>query len=445
MDKEIRPSYEGLRWKYGIGNRSPYFHYPIRNKEDSIMNQFKTIAFKDGSTSLDVRVSVEDGTIWLSAKEMAKLFNIGVSTVRRYIVLTHSNNNDFDVEKKPKMNFSCTYLTNSKPLTLYNEDVILGLANKYKYNKIDLLNTFINNQKKQKENGSNNRINNQCIIYDNGEIKIDVNVSPEEETVWLTQAQIALLFDTTQQNVSLHIKNIIEEGELFDDSVHKDYLYTASDGKQYLTSIYNLDLILAVGYRVKGQRAIEFRKWATNVLKQYLINGYAINDPRVSTYNDIILNIEKETIRLRHDVDLLEQKLDFGIIEAKVFYAGQTFDAYEYLCSIVRKATKNIRIIDPFIDDKVLVILTKTQNVERFIYTTNPGPMRRKDIRSFKTQYGHLEIKYIKKFHDRFIIIDDAECYSIGTSINGVGLKTFAIIQLKNEYIIHNLIDLVSK
>ena len=99
------------------------------------MNQFKTVAFKDGSISLDVRVSVEDGTIWLSVKEMAKLFNIGVSTVRRYIELTHINLDNMGMEKKPKMVFSCTFLTNSKPITLYNEEVILGLADKYKYSK----------------------------------------------------------------------------------------------------------------------------------------------------------------------------------------------------------------------------------------------------------------------------------------------------------------------
>ena len=124
---------------------------------------------------------------------------------------------------------------------------------------------------------SQNNENNDVIIYDNGSVSIDVRVSPEEETVWLTQDQIAKLFDVTRQNVSLHIKSILEEGELY-DSVRKKYLHTASDGKKYSTTFYNLDMVLSVGYRVKSKRAAEFRIWANSVLRKYLLKGYTVDE-----------------------------------------------------------------------------------------------------------------------------------------------------------------------
>lgn len=403
------------------------------------MINLKTVAFKDGTVSLDVRVSVEDGTIWLSTAEMAKLFMRNESTVRRHIKATYN-------ELSEQVRSGCaknarTLCKDGKyyNIPIYNEQIIKAVAERLNSDKYNELLNYLKNSTGKSENKDN------LIIYNNGSISLDVTISPEEDTVWLSQAQIALLFETTQQNVSLHIKNILEEGELYYDSVHKDFLYTASDDKQYFTSFYNLDLILAVGYRIKGKRAIEFRKWVSSVLKKYLIKGYAINESRAESYSEIILNIEKETLKLRREFESLKQDLTNGLAKEKIFYDGQIFDAHEHLCSIVRQANKNIRIIDPFLNDKALDILSKSRNVERYVYLTNPSLLSKKDIKSFKNQYGHLEVKYIKKFHDRFIIIDDKDCYSIGTSINGAGLKTFTVIKLEDEYIIRSIIELVER
>ncbi len=131
----------------------------------------------------------------------------------------------------------------------------------------------MNNQEKKYE----------LIKFEDGEFSLDVNVSPEEETVWLTQKDMALLFNVSIDNISLHIKNIINDGEL-DQSVFEESSITASDGKKYKTKIYNLDMIISVGYRVKSRRGIIFRKWANSVLKQYLLNGYAINTERIILY-----------------------------------------------------------------------------------------------------------------------------------------------------------------
>lgn len=119
-----------------------------------------------------------------------------------------------------------------------------------------------------------------------GEVSLIVNV--EEDTVWLSQSQMAALFDTSKQNVSLHINNCFHEGELTKKSVVKESLTTAADGKKYRTNAYNLDVIISVGYRVKSQRGVEFRRWATDVLKQYLIEGYAQNDQRLTQLGRVI-------------------------------------------------------------------------------------------------------------------------------------------------------------
>ena len=129
------------------------------------------------------------------------------------------------------------------------------------------------------------------IKFEDGDFSLDVKVSPYEDTVWLSQNEMAMLFDTTKQNISLHIKNIMSDGEL-DVSVVKDFLTTASDGKKYLTKMYNLDMIIAVGYRVNSKRGTLFRRWASFVLKQYLLNGYAVNSNRVVAYESNLLKLE---------------------------------------------------------------------------------------------------------------------------------------------------------
>ncbi len=122
---------------------------------------------------------------------------------------------------------------------------------------------------------------NEIVLFETEDAKVRLTVTIQEDTVWLTQAQMTELFDTSKQNVSLHINNCFKEGELDKDSVVKDFLTTASDGKNYKTKYYNLDVIISVGYRVKSQRGIEFRRWANKVLKDYIIKGYAINDKRL--------------------------------------------------------------------------------------------------------------------------------------------------------------------
>ena len=189
---------------------------------------------------------------------------------------------------------------------------------------------------------------NEIILYHLDEtIKIDVRV--DEETVWLTQQQMAQLFETTRNNVTLHIKNIFKEGELLMDSVCKDSLLTASDGKIYKTKLYNLDVIISVGYRVKSLRGTQFRQWALKVLKDYLLKGYSIN---------------QRFERLEQRVTQTENKIDFFVRTALppvegIFFDGQIFDAYELACRLIKSAKHRIVLIDNYIDESTLLMLEK--------------------------------------------------------------------------------------
>ena len=169
---------------------------------------------------------------------------------------------------------------------------------------------------------------NEIIIYQPDEnLALDVRV--EGETVWLTQAQMVELFLTSKQNISLHINNIFKEGELDSDSVVKDYLTTATDGKKYRTKYYNLDVIISVGYRVKSLRGTQFRQWANKVLKEYLLRGYAVNQ-RLMQLED---RIDRHFSEYDRHLSELDEKVDFFVrssIQPKegIFFDGQIFDAY---------------------------------------------------------------------------------------------------------------------
>ena len=235
------------------------------------MTNYQIATFEDNDFTLDVRVDIINKTIWLSMKEIMKLFGKSKPTISKSISKVYEQNSlkNGGIGKKYE-----TVLSTRNRLydqTLYNLDLIKEIGVLVKSNRGILLEKFLLEYlMKADEN------NTDIIIYNNGEVSLDVRISPLEETVWLNQNQIAELFDTSQQNVSLHIQNILNDGEVL-GTIHKDFLYMGNNGQEYSITLYNLDIILAVGYRVKSKRAIEFRRWATHVLKKYLLQGYAIS------------------------------------------------------------------------------------------------------------------------------------------------------------------------
>ena len=255
----------------------------------------------------------------------------------------------------------------------------------------------------------------EIILYQPDEtVRLEVRL--EDDTVWLTQAQMAELFLTTKQNVSLHINNIFKEEELAEISVVKESLTTATDGKRYKTKHYNLDVIISVGYRVKSLRGTRFRQWANGILKNYLLNGYSINE---------------RMERIEQRVSITEQKIDFFVrtslppVEG-IFFDGQIFDAYRFVSDLIRKAKNRVVLIDNYVDDTVLTQLDKrAEGVTATIYTQHVGQQLQLDIERHNAQYRPIAVEHFNRAHDRFLLIDD-EVYHIGASLKDLGRKWFA-------------------
>ena len=259
----------------------------------------------------------------------------------------------------------------------------------------------------------------EVVLY-NPDDTIRLEVRMNEETVWLSQAQMAELFATTRNNITLHISNIFKEGELEYDSVCKDSLLTASDGKKYKTKLYNLDVIISVGYRVKSLRGTQFRQWANRVLKDYLLKGYSVNQ-----------RIE----RLEQRVTQTENKIDFFVRTALppvegIFFDGQIFDAYELVCRLIKSAKRRIVLIDNYIDESTLLMLEKRNNgVTATIYTHSIGEQLQLDIDRHNAQYRPITVLRLKRSHDRFLVLDD-DVYHVGASLKDLGKQWFAIMKM---------------
>ena len=270
------------------------------------------------------------------------------------------------------------------------------------------------------------------VVYRTEDNTLQLDVQLAEETVWLAQQQMAVLFDTTKQNVSLHINNIFKEGELDKISVVKDYLTTASDGKKYRTTYYNLDVIISVGYRVKSKRGTQFRQWALKVIKDYMLRGYAINQQMLVMEERIDRKINNHTEQIQD----LQKKVDFFVRTSLpphqgIFYDGQIFDAYTFINDRIREATTRIILIDNYIDDSVLTILSKrADKVAATIYTKKPTAQLQLDIQKHNAQYPPISIVEFDRSHDRFLCIDET-VYHLGASIKDLGKKWFAFNRME--------------
>ncbi len=292
-----------------------------------------------------------------------------------------------------------------------------------------------NNDKSTHENrivSNNPSADNEIILYQpNSTFSLDVRV--DKETVWLTQPQIAELFGTKRPAITKHLSNIFKSGELDEDSVCSILELTAADGKNYRTKFYNLDAILSVGYRVNSINATQFRQWANKVLKEYLLRGYSVNQRLLHMESRIDHRLSEHDRRL----DELTDKVDFFVrtslppVEG-VFFNGQIFDAYKFVCDLVKSADKRIILIDNYVDETVLTLFDKRKTgVESVIYTdAERSKQIRLDLQRHNRQYAPIEIKYVAGIHDRFLIIDDT-LYHIGASIKDLGKKLFAFSKME--------------
>lgn len=260
-------------------------------------------------------------------------------------------------------------------------------------------------------------------------MKLEVRL--ENETVWLTQQQIADLFGTKRPAITKHLSNIFKSGELDENSVRSILEHTAADGKIYKTQFYNLDAILSVGYRVNSRNATIFRQWANKVLKEYLLRGYAINQRLIEMSDRLdrrLLEQDMKIAAIRRDVDFFV-RTSLPPKEG-VFFDGQIFDAYAFIAGLIRKARHRIVVIDNYIDDSVLVQLSKRNpGVSVDIYDGQISRQLRQDVEKHNAQYPGVTLHKYTKAHDRFLIIDE-DAYHIGASLKDLGKKLFAFSKM---------------
>ena len=258
------------------------------------------------------------------------------------------------------------------------------------------------------------------ITYQSESTSNQIKVRIEDETVWLNRNQMAILFDRDIKTIGKHINNALKE-ELSTISVVANFATTAKDGKVYQVAYYNLDMILSVGYRVKSTKGVEFRKWSSAILKSYLLKGYALQH-RVEA-------IEKRVFEHDFKIEqLLHAKLQ---AQQGIFFDSQLFDAYVFVSDLVKSAKKSIVLIDNYVDETVLLLLSKRiDTVKATIYTEKITPQFQLDINKHNAQYEPVSVVIEKKSHDRFLIIDETQVYHIGASIKDLGKKWFAFSRL---------------
>ena len=270
----------------------------------------------------------------------------------------------------------------------------------------------------------------EIILYQpDNEVRLEVRL--EDETVWLNRQQMSLLFDRDIKTIGKHVNNALSE-ELQGVTVVAKFATTAADGKTYQVEYYNLDMVLSIGYRVKSNRGVEFRRWANKVLKEYLLKGYSINqriDDLEHRVNDRLINHENR-------LDVIDSKIDFFVrtslppVEG-IFYDGQIFDAYTFATNLIRSAKKSIVLIDNYVDESVLLMLSKRgEAIGADIYTQSISRQLQLDLERHNSQYPPIGIHTCRRSHDRFLIVDNSDVYHIGASLKDLGKKMFAFSKM---------------
>ena len=269
---------------------------------------------------------------------------------------------------------------------------------------------------------------NEIVLYRPDET-VQLEVRLQDETVWLTQQQMADLFGTQRQAITKHLKNIFDSKELDKKATCSILELVQREGNRMVRrslEIYNLDVIISVGYRVNTIRGIQFRQWASRILKDYMLRGYAVN---------------QRLERLEQRVSKTEEQIEFFVHTSLppkegIFVDGQIYDAFDFVKGLISGAKESITLIDNYADESVLTMMTdKQKGVSVDIYTLAVGKALQQAVENFNKQYGNLTMHAVKSIHDRFLIIDDKEIYLIGASLKDLGRKLFAFSKMEPQQI----------
>lgn len=270
-------------------------------------------------------------------------------------------------------------------------------------------------------------LKNEIILYQSGELSEHIEVRLKEETVWLNRIQIGILFGRDVKTIGKHINNVFSEGELDKNSTVANFATVQLEGGRQIErqiEYYNLDVIISVGYRVKSKQGTQFRIWATNVLRDYLLKGYALNQ-RMDRIENNYDSLSKEVKQI--SLQLKTQELP----NQGIFFEGQIFDAYIFVADIIKKAKTDIVLIDNYVDETVLTLLAKRpKNVNATIYTKTISKQLQLDLAKHNSQYPPITLKTFADSHDRFLIIDQKDLYHLGASLKDLGKKWFAFSKM---------------
>jgi len=285
---------------------------------------------------------------------------------------------------------------------------------------------------------------NEIILYQTNELPERIEVRVDENTVWLNRQQMAELFGRDVKTIGKHINNTFSEGELNKEMVVAKFATTTQHGaikgktQTTLVEYYNLDVIISVGYRVKSKQGTQFRIWATNVLREFLLKGYALNQ-RMNRIENTVEDIAQQVKEISFQIKSTE------LPAQGIFFDGQVFDAYEFTSKIIRSAKKSIILIDNYINEDTLTHLSKkNKNVHVLLLTKKETQQLALDIKKANEQYCDFELKSFDKSHDRFLIIDESEVYHLGASLKDLGKKWFAFSKM-DKLTLEHILQSISK
>ena len=380
-----------------------------------------------------------ENAFYLSQKDIATLFEKSQQSISKQLQNVLNSEEDLSVQNGCKMLPVVT--TNGRKVNkkCYNISLLRLIAKPANLANVEAIEQFI---EKEFNWRMENKDDYEILRYNRNNFSLDVRVSPKEETIWLSLNQIASLFERDKSVISRHIKNILSDKEVDGKQVVAKNATIGCNNKKYDVTYYNLDMILAVGYRVNSSKGIEFRKWANQVLKEYLLKGYALDNSRAIITHENYSNLVQRVINLENKLEKYEKEFDYT--KERFFKKKEQFDAYVYIQELMKSATKELDIIDPYFDLESLGSLTNIpSNITINVYLSSNPVVRMSEIRRFVEQYHNINVRKTNKFHDRFIIIDKLVAYHLGTSLNHPGKRSFMISKIETEEITSQILKLI--
>ena len=400
-------------------------------KKDLIIKQYT-----NDNNKIDVNFDYENSTVWLTIKDISLLFDISIKSISKRVTEIFNQSSIVEyatLEYLEKVQIEGNRKIRRK-IKILNQHVIEEIGKRYNIEKLNKFKNWVENE--LLENRQKTIIFDEkpyeIVTFIDDELQIDVNVDVENDTVWLSQSQMAELFLVTKENIRQHIKNILDDNEL-NDSVTKNFLVPAQDGKAYNTKLYNLDMIISVGYRVNSKRGILFRKWASAILKNHLTKGYSINERRGLICQENLLDLNNKVNYLISENNINKEEIKLlntpeATFKNKLFYENKIFEGYSFVRKLLLSAKKEIIIIDGYITIEVLEMLDDIK-VDIIIYTYPSATISKNDIKLFQRTHN-LIINRMSNIHDRFIVVDD-DVYAFGSSLKDIGKKITLVSKLE--------------